>query len=162
MRDFIAQQNVDHYLLLLQKPELPTDQQRTLQSLLVEEENLLARDREQLELAERRVHDGKQRIRKLKQTVAQSNADQRLRDSNSSLVAVMERTQQLLEDFHRMLRNELYPFCIMLQTSMVGMSVSFDEARQRAQQFADANPGLVVTIIDRTTGDSHVIAANKS
>jgi hypothetical protein len=155
--DFIAQQNVDRYLSMLQKPELATDQQKTLQKLLVEEEDLLARSREQLELADRRVHDGKERIRKLKQTGAKLNADERARDANLSLVATMEATQRLLEKFHRQLRDELYPFCIMLQNTMVGVSVSLDEAQQRAQQFADANPKLVVTIIDRLSGDSDVV-----
>jgi hypothetical protein len=69
----------------------------------------------------------------------------------------MEATQRLLEKFHRQLRDELYPFCIMLQNTMVGVSVSLDEAQQRAQQFADANPKLVVTIIDRLSGDSDVV-----
>ena len=157
MRDFIAEQNVDHYLSMLQKPQLASDQRTTLQKLLVEEENLLGRNREQLELADRRVHEGKQRIRKLKQTVANWHADERAREPNLSLVTAMEKTQELLEDFHRTLRNELYPYCIMLQTSVVGVSVNFEEARRRAQQFADANPQGVVTIIDRSNGDSHVV-----
>jgi hypothetical protein len=129
----------------------------TTKELLVQEENLLARNREQLELADRRVHEGKERIRKLKRTVAKRNADERARDAGVTLVATMETTQGLLEAFHRCLRDELYPFCIMLQTTVVGVSVSLEEARRRAQQFADTNPGLVVEIIDRSNGNRHVI-----
>ncbi len=157
MRDFIAQNNVEHYLSMLHKPELAADQQKTLQKLLVEEENLLARNREQLELADRRVLDGKERIRKLKQSMTEWKADDRARNVHLSLVATMETTQQLLEEFHRRLRDELYPYCIMLQNAMVGVCISLDEARQRAQAFADANPKRVVTVIDRANGESHVV-----
>jgi hypothetical protein len=59
----------------------------------------------------------------------------------------------------RTLRDELYPFCIMMQTTMVGVSASLDEAKRRAQQFEKANPGRVVTIIDRSNGDSHVVGS---
>ena len=158
VRNFITEQNVDHYLSMLHKSEMTLDQRKTLQKLLTEEMDLLPRNGEQFELADRRVHEGKQWIRKLKQTIAEWNSDERQRNSDLSLAQTMETTQQLLEGFHSKLRDELYPFCILLQTTMVGVCVSLDEARRHAQRFADANPKLVVTIIDRSSGDSHVVS----
>ncbi len=48
-------------------------------------------------------------------------------------------------------------FCIMLRHTMVDTSDTFDKAQRRARQFADANPTVVITIIDRSSGDSHVV-----
>jgi hypothetical protein len=48
-------------------------------------------------------------------------------------------------------------FCIMLRHTMVATSDTLDKAQCRAQQFAKANPAIVITIIDRANGDSHVV-----
>ncbi len=49
-------------------------------------------------------------------------------------------------------------FCIMLRHKVVDTSDTFDRARSRAQQFANENPAFIITIIDRSSGDSHVVA----
>lgn len=52
----------------------------------------------------------------------------------------------------------LHRFCIMLRHTMVDTSDTFDNARRRAQQVAQENPAVIITIIDRSSGDSHVVA----
>jgi hypothetical protein len=63
-----------------------------------------------------------------------------------------------MEDYQRLLRDELFPYCIMLQSTMVGNCDSLDEAKQRAQQFANVNPERLVTIVDRSSGDRHRVS----
>jgi hypothetical protein len=154
--DFIANENIDHYLAMLQDAQLEPETQRTLQKLLVEEQNKLGRNREQLELAERRVHEGRERIRKLNRAVAYSgfgdDAQHRLR-----MIATMKEIQSLFESYHREFRDELFPFCVLLRHMPVTTCRTFDEARRHAQQFANANRDLEVLIIDRSNGDSHVV-----
>jgi hypothetical protein len=154
--DFVANENIDHYLAMLQNPRLEPETQRTLQQLLVEEQNKLGRNREQLELAERRVHEGRERIRKLSKAVAHSgfgdDAQHRLR-----AIATMKEIQRLFESYHRQLRDELLPFCVLLRQMPVTACRTFDEAQRQAQQFANANRDLVVLIVDRSNGDSHVV-----
>jgi hypothetical protein len=41
---------------------------------------------------------------------------------------------------------------------MVDTSDTFDNARRRARQVAQENPAVIITIIDRSSGDSHVVA----
>ena len=52
----------------------------------------------------------------------------------------------------------LHRFCIMLRHTMVDTSETFDKAQHRAQQVANENPATIITIIDRSNGDSHVVA----
>jgi hypothetical protein len=158
--EFIALENVERFLTMLRNPEIERETHKTLQKLLVAEQDKLARNREQLELADRWVCDGKARIRELRRSLASSNCADWQHSRRLALIATMEETQALLEDFRRKLRDELYPFCIMLQHTMVGVTAALDEARLRAQAFAKANPELVVTIIDRANGGSHVVRAD--
>ena len=151
--DFVATENVDHFVALLQDPRLEPETQKTLQKLLVEEENKLARNREQLELAERRVHEGRERIRKMKSLLPRSRFA--LRDLG--VIETMEEVQELLESFHRQLRDEIFPFRVMLGPTVVSTCCTIDEARVRGQHFANANRGVDVMILDRANGDSHVI-----
>src|SRR5689334_19696082 len=94
--------------------------ERPLQTLLVQQEDGLARSREHLELSERRVQDGKERIRKLRILVAARASDDPNRERDASLLATIETTQSLLEHYNRVLRDEIFPFCIMLHVTMVG------------------------------------------
>lgn len=52
----------------------------------------------------------------------------------------------------------VHRFCIMLRHTMVDTSDNFDNAQRRAQQVANENPAFIITIIDRSSGDSHVVA----
>jgi hypothetical protein len=52
----------------------------------------------------------------------------------------------------------VHRFCIMLRHTMVDTSDTFDNAQRRAQRVANENPAVIITIIDRANGDSHVVA----
>ena len=155
--DFVANENVDRYLGMLRRPHLTSEKRTTLQGLLVDELDNLGRDREQLELSERRVREGKERIARLRSMVSTLSFGDQRQQRDLSVLSTMEAIQNLLEDYHCQLRDEIFPYCIMLQSTMVGGCVSLDEARQRAQQFANINPKRVVMIIDRSNGDSYVV-----
>lgn len=116
--------------------------QASLRKLLIEEEDKLAINRERLEGSARVVADGKARIERLK-GIKSSNTNL----NDHGLQQVMELTQRLFENFHRRLLTE-YPYQINIQDRTVGVCATLDEARRRAEQFADANPGAIVTIVD--------------
>ena len=158
--DFIANENIDRFLDMLRRPHLTTEKRTTLQALLVQEQDKLTRNREHLELSDRRVHEGKERVRTLRVIVATRTSDDPNRQRDETLLATMETTQSLLEQYNRRLHDEIFPYCIMLHTTMVGTCAAFDEAKQRAQQLANANAKHVVTIVDRSNGDSHVVTAD--
>jgi hypothetical protein len=155
IQDFIVSQNIDHSMLM--KLELKPEKQQMLQRLLVEEQRKSARTREQLELAERRIRRCRDRIRQLTNTGAELNGDDRPAQRDSTVVVALQAVQVELETFHRALRDELEPYVVMLRTTAVAIFRTFDEAKASAQRFATANPGLVVMIIDRSNGDSHVV-----
>lgn len=157
IEDFIVSQNIDRYLSMLMEVDQEPDRQRMLQRLLIEEQGKSARNREQLELAERRIHQCRDRIRQLTNTGAEPNGDDGRAPRNSTVVTALQAVQVELETFHRALRDELEPYVVMLRTTAVAMFRSFDEAKASAQRFATANPGLEIMIIDRSNGDSHVV-----
>jgi hypothetical protein len=159
LQDFIVGQNVDHYLSLLMKPDVEPDKQLTLQRLLVEEQGKAPRNREQLELADRRIRLCKDHVRKLKNGSAELNADDPSSRRDMTVIATLQAVQGELETFYRALRDELEPYVGMLRNTAVAIFRTFDEARASAQRFANANPELEVMIIDRSTGDSHGVRA---
>jgi hypothetical protein len=69
-----------------------------------------------------------------------------LRDYRRSL-ELMETIQQLFENFHHHVRT-IYPYSVKLHDQIVGICATLEEARRRAQQFADANPEVFVTVVD--------------
>jgi hypothetical protein len=159
--DAVATESVERFLGMLQKSYVQRDVPKTLQRLLVEEEDKLARNRQQLERVERWIQEGSERIARLRVSAAAlSSIDQSQRRELSAL-STIEATQRLLEDYHHQLRDEIFPYCIMLQSTMVGSCVSFDEAQRRAQQFANVNPMRVVMIVDRSSGDSHLVSPER-
>jgi hypothetical protein len=157
MLEFILRENIDHYLSMLMNPDVAPAKQLTLQRLLVEEQAKSPRDQEQLELAERRIRQCKDHIKTLKTGVADSDAGDSRAQQELMVVAALQAVQGELERFCRTLRDELEPFVVMLRTTAVAIFRTLDEAKTSAQRFANANPGLVVVIIDRSTGDSHVV-----
>ncbi len=97
---------IDRYLTLLRN-ELDPDRQGSLRRLLVEEEDRLGRDREQLDLAARRVRDGQERLARLWNLVEEPSFGETPFEQNLlRLVANMEVTQGLLESFHRKLQDQ--------------------------------------------------------
>jgi hypothetical protein len=122
--------------------DVDPERQASLRKLLVEEEDRLARDRERLEKTARLVREGKERLERLDRI----NATHRP-PGGPGLAGVMALTQQLFENFHRRLLKE-YPYAVKLQGQTVGVCVTLEEARLRAQHFADANPQAIVTVVD--------------
>jgi hypothetical protein len=157
---FITKENVEHFLRMLQTPDLETATAGTLQKLLADELSKLTRNREELGLAQQRVREGADQIKRLQGiTDARRFDDEHRERSLMALLATMKTTQQLLVDFEHTFRIELEPYCVMLRSTAVAICGSFAEAKSRAQTFADANPTLVVMIVDRSNGDSHVVSS---
>jgi hypothetical protein len=139
-----------------------SEKQATLRKLLVEEEDKLAKNREQLEKAARLTRKGADQVREGRERLEQLNAIKSKHDIKRDTpdyrrsVDLMETIQQLFENFHRRLLN-IYPYSVQLRDEIVGVCSTRDEASRRARQFARANPGRVVTIFDRSNGDRHVV-----
>ena len=157
IEDFIVSQNIDHYLSMLMTLDLKPEKQQMLRRLLVEEQSKSARNREQLELAERRIRQCKDRIKQLTKAGAELTGDDGRTRRDLTVIAALQAVQVEFETFQRALRDELEPFVVMLRTTAVAIFGTFDEAKASAQRFATANPGVVVMIIDRSNGDSHVV-----
>jgi hypothetical protein len=84
MRDFIHRANIDHYIELLNNPDLATDKRATITKLLVAEEDKISHRQEQLEFAESRAAKGRERLsqprsmRDDKNSTDRAGADRRL------------------------------------------------------------------------------------
>ena len=65
MDRFVARANIDHYLGLLNDPDLASEKRATVTKLLIREEDSLSHDLEQLEFAETRAADGRDRLHHL-------------------------------------------------------------------------------------------------
>ena len=89
--NLIASRNVECFLKILQTPDMELDTAGTMQKLLAEEENKLGRNREELELAERRVREGWERVKRLKHLVAASRFDDEGRQRALTFLATMEK-----------------------------------------------------------------------
>lgn len=126
--------------------EADPDKQSRLRQILIEEEDKLSKDREQLEKSARWVRDGKKRVERLKTIMST-----RKNSADRSLLSVMELTQTLFENFNRRLLNE-YPYSVKLHNEVVGVCETLEDARRRAQQFADGNPEVFVTVVDARRG----------
>jgi hypothetical protein len=103
MHRFIARANIDNYISLLNADVLLNPEKRsTIIKLLIAEEDKLSHDVEQLEFAETRAANGRERLKKIRHL--RDNAEPAIRDNAERLVANVEATQQLVEDFCRQLR----------------------------------------------------------
>jgi hypothetical protein len=152
---------IDFRQLLRLDPD--PQKQACLRSILIEELDKLANNGERLETASGLTRKGKGLIAKGRAHLEgqnHSNAVSSNRDYHRSL-ELMETIQQLFENFHRRLQT-IYPYSVTLRDEVVGVCATLDEARQRAQRFADANPEAVVTVADAEQGRSELFRnANK-
>jgi hypothetical protein len=131
------------------------EKQAALRRILIEEEDKLARNRKQLENIERLARRGRELLRESKATrerAKETRSASELRDYRRSL-ELMETIQQLFENFHHHLRT-IYPYSVKLHDKIVGICATLEEARRRAQRFADANPEVFVTVVDARQGRS--------
>lgn len=132
--------------------DLDSDPQKQaiLRKLLVEEADKLASNREWLEKraapaaeAGQQMHEGKASIEGLNGINSPGDTCDCARAMD--LKGIM---QQLFENFYGRLMT-VFPYSVKLRDEIVGVCGTLDEARRRAQQFAEVNPEAVVTI---TTG----------
>jgi hypothetical protein len=106
MDSFIARANIDHYLGLLNKDDLSPKTRATVTKLLIEETNGLANDFEQLEFAETRAASNRDRLNHMRRKLDPSLPEHRVLAER--LVANLEATQKLLDDFCHHLRTKVY------------------------------------------------------
>jgi hypothetical protein len=105
MHQFVARENIDHYLRLLNSTGLGPEKRATVTKLLIEELDKLRGDFEQLGFAERRAADGRDRLHHLRSRL--DLTPERHRAEAERVVANVEATQHLLEDFCHQLRNKV-------------------------------------------------------
>jgi hypothetical protein len=66
MDRFIARANIDHYLGLLSDGDCAREKRAMVTKLLIQEEDKLGHDLEQVEFAEKKVADGRDRLNHLR------------------------------------------------------------------------------------------------
>jgi hypothetical protein len=102
MEKFIARENIDHYLHLLNGTGLGPEKRTTVTKLLIEGEDKIGQDLEQLEFAEKRAADGRDRLNHLRSKCELAHPEHRAQAER--LVANVEAIQKLLEGFCHHLR----------------------------------------------------------
>jgi hypothetical protein len=102
MHRFIAKANIDHYLQLLDGPDLSPQNRSIITKLLIVEKDKLSHDLEQLEFAEIRAANGRKRLNRVRQL--RDATDPALRENAERLVVNIEAIQNLLEGFCHHLR----------------------------------------------------------
>jgi hypothetical protein len=104
---FVTRANIDHFLKALWDDGLPAEKRAIITKLLIEEENKLSHDLEQLQFAEDRVLAGRKRLEHLRNKLNDPRSDPAGRSQASRLLAAMEETQRLLEEFCEQLRRKV-------------------------------------------------------
>lgn len=100
---FLTEGNVEIYLSQLHKTWDREDRDKLLR-LLVREEDQMGSAREHLENGERRVHEGRQRIARQRQIVANALSQEQVDARAALLLETLEQTQALLEQHLTALR----------------------------------------------------------
>jgi hypothetical protein len=109
MHQFIARENIDHYLHLLNGTGLGPEKRATVTKLLIEELDKLGHDLEQLGFAEQKAASGRDRLRHLRGRLDLTPKHHRAEAAR--VVANVEAVQHLLEDFCHQLRNRVSHHC---------------------------------------------------
>jgi len=99
----VARTNIDHYLGLLYDVDLAPEKRAMVTKKLIQEEDNLAHDFEQLEFAEKRAADGRDRLNNLRNRL--DLTPKKFRAGTERLVFNVEAIQHLLEGFCRQLRD---------------------------------------------------------
>jgi hypothetical protein len=105
MHQFVARENIDHYLRLLNSTGLGPEKRATVTKLLIEELHKLSHDLELLGFAEQRAANGRDRLNHLRGRLDFTPKPHRAEAER--VVANVEATQHLLEDFCHQLRNRV-------------------------------------------------------
>lgn len=104
MPEFIYHANIDHYLEMLYDHELATEKRTMVMKLLIEEEDKLAHVHEQLEFAESRAANGRTRLNGVRRKLDSIDPSAGHRPAVERLLANIEATQKLLDEFCCQLR----------------------------------------------------------
>jgi hypothetical protein len=107
MRRYIAHANIDHYLDLLHKDDISLQNRVVITKLLIDEEDKLGHDLEQLEFAERRAAEGRDRVSRLRNLRSSFVAGSTDRVQADRLLANVEGVQHLIENFCHQLRQRV-------------------------------------------------------
>lgn len=107
MNNYIARANVDHFLELLGKDGLSSDERHVVSQLLIDEEDKLSHDQEQLEFAESRTATCRDRLVHLQRLRDGFGAESTGRLQAERLLANFEATLQLMERFCGHMRNRV-------------------------------------------------------
>jgi hypothetical protein len=103
LNSFVTEHNVDIYLSKLRATFNATERDSLLR-LLIAEEDRMARTSEHLENGERRISEGRDRIRRHREMIAGLEQAMLSTDTALFVLETMERTQALLEAHCRHLR----------------------------------------------------------
>jgi hypothetical protein len=104
---FVVRANIDHFLKALWDDELPPEKRAIITKLLIEEQNKLSHDLEQLQFAEDRALAGRKRLEQIRNKSNDPRSDPASRSQASRLLATMDETQRLLEEFCERLRRKV-------------------------------------------------------
>ena len=105
MDRFIARANIEHYLGLLSDGDCVREKRAMVTKLLIQEEDKLGHDLEQVEFAEKRVANGRDRLNHLRSRLDLVPEQQRAEAER--LVAIFEDVQHLLEGFCHQMRDKI-------------------------------------------------------
>jgi nucleoside-triphosphatase THEP1 len=104
MHRYIARANIENYLHLLIGIGLGAEKRTMVTKLLIEAENELSHDLEQLEFAERRVADGRERVNRIRNAREAFASDTPEREQADRLLVNVKNLQTILEDACHRLR----------------------------------------------------------
>jgi hypothetical protein len=105
MPDFVCRANIDHYLELLNDPDLSTGKRATVVKLLIGEADKLSYYQDQLNFAESRAASGREWLAQLRCLCdAEDPID---RAQTDRVIAAFETKQRLMDDFCHKLRTKV-------------------------------------------------------
>ena len=107
MHRYIARANIENYLHLLIGIGLGAEKRTMVTKLLIEAENELSHDLEQLEFAERRVADGRERVNRVRNARDAFAFGTPEREKADRLLINVENIQTILEDTCHRLRGKV-------------------------------------------------------
>jgi hypothetical protein len=108
MDEYVAQANIDHYTGLLNRSDLAPRNRDTIVKLLISEEDKLGHDLEQLEFAERRAAESRNRLnfaRNLRNSFIEGSSE---RADADRVLQNFEAIHRLFEQFRNCLRERVH------------------------------------------------------
>lgn len=108
MEKYVAQANIDHYIGLLNRSDLAPRNRDTIARLLISEEDKLGHDLEQLEFAESRAAETRDRLnfaRNLRNSFVEGSNE---RADADRLLQNFEAIHRLFEQFRNYLRERVH------------------------------------------------------